>query len=246
MTAAVQVAGAIGMKEEMSMRNNVITSAALLGMSLAASTASANVVLVSLRYDSLAGSYSTATQEFQARAADTATLRSTGAVSRLVGPTGTAQFEPGFVSGPSPADFQINVPAIPTGNPNIRLGVGGTFVATDADGDTISGSVNGTWINGGPGFIYFNGTLTNVIVTPNGAGPANSSFDGTNGGSWGFDLPAPSPYEGAIVQLVFGAPSFFTQDFADRATGVTAQLIPTPGALALLGLGGLLAARRRR
>ncbi|MDX2132766.1 MAG: hypothetical protein SFY69_12020 [Planctomycetota bacterium] len=228
------------------MRTNVISSAVIACVGLSASVANADVVLVSMRYDSLAGSYSTATQEFRARAADSAMLRSTGAVSRLVSPAGTATFQAGFVSGGDPADFDIRIPSIPTGNPNVRLGVNGLFVATDVNGDTISGRVDGRWVNGGPGFIFFNGTLTEVVVTPAGGDVANSTFDGSAAGAWGFDLPAASPYEGAIVQLVFGAPSFFTADFADRATGVTAQLIPSTGALALLGVGGLVMGRRRR
>jgi uncharacterized protein (TIGR03382 family) len=53
-------------------------------------------------------------------------------------------------------------------------------------------------------------------------------------------------FEGAIVNLVFGATDFFQTSFAERATGVTAQIIPAPGAMALLGLGGIVAGRRRR
>jgi hypothetical protein len=52
--------------------------------------------------------------------------------------------------------------------------------------------------------------------------------------------------DGALTQIVFGAGSFFTTDFVNAATGVTAQIVPAPGALALLGLGGLVAGRRRR
>jgi hypothetical protein len=208
-----------------------------------ASTASANVVLATLRYDSLSGNYNAGTQTFNAFAADTGTLRTTGDTARLIGPTpGTASFAPGFVSGVDPADFRLNVTAIPTANPNRRTGAG-TFVATDVDGDTISGSIAGTWIRSS-GFIFFNGALSDVVITPAGAAAVNLSFDGNVGG-WDLDLLAPQPYSGAIVQLVFNAPNFFSQDFTDRATGVTAQLIPTPGTLALAGLAGLIVGRRR-
>lgn len=222
-------------------RTSILAMTAVAGLS---SVASANTVLVSLRYDSLSGSYNSALQEFRAQAVDTAALRTTGAVSRLVPTTGTATFTAGFVSGADAANFDIRVSAIPTGNPLVRTG-SGVFTSTDVDGDFITGVVNGTWYNGGPGFIFFNGTLSNVFLVPSGAAPENGTFDG-NAGSWDMNIPAPQPYEGAIVQLVFGAPNFFLQDFADRATGVTAQLVPAPGALALLGIGGLLAARRRR
>ena len=111
----------------------------------------------------------------------------------------------------------------------------------------ISGQVNGTWI-ATPGYIFFNGYLNNVVITPSAS--EGTSFDGTDGGSWGLNLPSPPPYEGAVVQLVFGGnPStFFANSFQDRATGVTAQLIPTPASIALLGLGTVVVAggRRRR
>lgn len=202
-------------------------------------------VIISGRYDSLGGSFNMGTQMFTAAAVDSATLQTSGAVSRLVAPMATANFQEGFVSGVDPANFAINVTAIPTINPNRRTGTG-TFSSMDVDGDEITGTVTGTWINGGPGFIFFNGTLSNVLIIPAGIGAGNSSFDGTATGSWAFNLGTPAPYEGAIVQLVFGAPSFFTQGFSDRATGVTFQLVPAPGALALMGLGAVAAFRRRR
>ncbi|CAG0967445.1 hypothetical protein PHYC_01061 [Phycisphaerales bacterium] len=226
----------------MNMRATVLAAGAALSL---AAVANADV-LVTLRYDSLAGSYNSALQSFTARAVDTAALRTTGAVSRLVPTAGTATFEAGFVANAgNPADFSLTVSAIPTGNPAIRTGTG-AFVSTDRDGDTISGTISGTWRNGGPGFIFFNGTLSDVVITPAGQTPESMTFDGTAGGSWDLNLPAQPPYEGAIVQLVFGAPNFFFQDFSDRATGMTAQIVPTPGALVLLGIGGLLAGRRRR
>jgi len=226
------------------MRLNVLRSCAIfVGFAgTALSSTALGDVIISGRYDSLAGSYNVGSQLFVAAAVDTATLRSSGAVSRLVAPVSTANFEEGFVSGANPAAFDLSVTAVPTANPNRRTGTG-TFTSIDADGDILTGNIAGTWINGGPGFIYFNGTLNNVIINPAGLG---STFDGTLAGSWGFNLGAATPYEGAIVQLVFGAPSFFTQDFSDRATGVTFQLVPAPGAMVLLGLGTLAAFRRRR
>lgn len=212
----------------------------------AVGSANATVVLVSMRYDSLAGSYDAALQQFSAQAVNTASLQSSGNVSRLVNPTGQALFEPGFVSASNPADFNINVTAVPTANPNRRNGTG-TFASVDRDGDTISGDVSGTWI-ATPGYIFFNGFLTNVTVTPSAS--EGTAFDGTQSGSFGLDFPSPPPYEGAVVQLVFGGtPStFFANSFQDRATGVTAQLVPTPASIALVGLGAVVAVggRRRR
>jgi MYXO-CTERM domain-containing protein len=61
------------------------------------------------------------------------------------------------------------------------------------------------------------------------------------------NLPG-NPLTGAIVNLVFGTsnPGFFVNNFNDFAVGVSGQVVPTPGVLALMGLGGLAAARRRR
>jgi hypothetical protein len=225
------------------MKNVTLMTVAVATLAgVAASTASANVVLASLRYDSLSGNYDATTQSFSAFAVDGPSLRTTGDTSRLIGPTGTATFNPGFVSAANPADFRVDVTAIPTANPNRRTG-SGTFSAIDVDGDTIAGNISGTWIRQN-GFIFFNGALSNVFVTPAGSSAANLTFDGDNG-SWDLNLLAPQPYSGAIVQLVFNAPNFFSSSFSDRATGVTAQLIPTPGALALVGLAGLVATRRR-
>lgn len=228
------------------MRSNSLRIGAIVGVAGATlATTALGDVIISGRYDSLAGSYVSNTQLFTAAAVDTATLRTSGAVSRLIAPVSTANFQEGFVSGADAANFAINVTAIPTINPNRRTGTG-TFSAMDVNGDEIFGQVAGTWINGGPGFIFFNGTLSNVVINPAGGGAVNTTFDGSLAGSWSFALGAPTPYEGAIVQLVFGAPSFFTADFSDRATGVTFQLVPAPGALVLAGLGALAAFRRRR
>jgi hypothetical protein len=229
------------------MSSNVLRSCALLvGFAgCALSSTALGDVIVSGRYDSLAGSYDMGLQMFTAAAVNTAALQTSGAVTRLVAPSSTAVFQAGFVAAADPANFAVNVTAIPTANPNRRTGTG-TFSTIDVDGDEIVGTVAGTWINGGPGFIFFNGTLSNVVINPAGSGVENASFDGTASGSFGFNLGAATPYEGAIVQLVFGAPSFFTQGFDGRATGVTFQLVPAPGAVALMGLGALAAFRRRR
>lgn len=208
------------------------TAAALIGF---AGTANAEV-LVSMTYDDLSGSYNHVAQQFTAAAVDNAFLRSAGDSSRLVGPTGSAHFSPGFVSLADLSNFVLTCSVIPTGV-NTASGTG-TFTATDADGDTVTGDITGVWGRPAPGFIFFNGVLSNVFLN-------GTSFDGSNGGSWDMNLPGDPPYEGALVQLVFGGSTFFTSNFSNRAVGVTAQIIPTPGALALLGIAGVFATRRR-
>lgn len=223
-------------------KNSIVTLAAIAG-GIVASAASADVVLVSMTFDDLAGSYNSGTSVFTAAAVDTTRLRSSGDVSRLVGAEGTAAFSPGFVSQADQGNFVMNVAVGALAMDGTRSGTG-TFTTTDADGDTIVGDINGTWRNLGLGFIAFDGILSQVYVNDNGA--QDGTFNGSNGGAWDLDLPALEPYRGALVQLVLGANGFFSTSFRDRATGVTAQIVPTPGALALAGLGALAAGRRRR
>ena len=125
---------------------------AVVAGSLFASTAQADVVLLSATYDDLAGSYSTVTQTFTAIAVDLPALKSSADVSRLVPGEGNAEFEPGFVSKPDQADFNLSISVGVLNFDGSRNG-SGTFTSTDADGDTITGSINGTWENLGFGFI---------------------------------------------------------------------------------------------
>ena len=227
----------------MSIRNTGIVTLAVIAGGIVASAASADVVLVSMTFDDLAGSYSTGSGLFTATAVDTARLRTSGDVSRLVPAEGTASFSPGFVSQADQGAFNMSVAVGALNFDGTRNG-NGSFTCTDADGDEIVGAINGTWRNLGLGFIAFDGVLSQVFVNDNGA--QDGTFNGSNGGAWDLDLPALEPYRGALVQLVLGANGFFGTSFRDRATGVTAQIVPTPGALALAGLGALAAGRRRR
>lgn len=216
---------------------------AVLAGGLLASTAQADVVLLSATYDDLAGSYSTVTQTFTAIAVDSVALKTSADVSRLVPGEGNAEFEPGFVSKPDQADFALSISVGALNFDGSRNGLG-TFTSTDADGDTITGVIAGTWENLGFGFIAFNGVLSQVFVNDNGI--QDGLFNGSHAGSWDLNLPAAEPYTGALVQLTLGANGFFARNFTNRATGVTAQVIPTPGTAALLGLGGLAMVTRRR
>lgn len=208
-----------------------------------ASTASADVVLT-FGFTDLSGQFTRDNPgpggQFSARAVDNAVLRSAGDVSRIVAPFGTAVYDDGFVSGLDPSDVVLSISVfnvlggpIPTAD-----GIGG-FTITDVDGDTISGDIDGLWLllSGG---VYFNGNLSNVVITSD-----DGSFDGPAGGSVATaDL---GTLEGANTVL-FTNPvgGWWDESFREVSTQFSGELLPTPGAMALLGLGGLVATRRRR
>lgn len=203
-------------------------------------------VIASFSFDDLAGSYSQSSASsgtFSAVAVDNMNLQTSGDASRLIPSEGNAVFEAGFVSGANPADFQITISVNIVGL-NQATGTG-SFTLTDADGDSMTGDISGDWVLVGS-FLAFSGNLSNIFLNDNGA--ADNTFNGTDGSStnWSTAFPGAQPFEGALVNLVFGATNFFSSNFSDRSTGVTAQIVPAPGALALLGLGGMAAARRRR
>lgn len=231
----------------MKMKTRIGAALAIAGAAMCTAAANADVVIATMTYDDLSGRFTQTSGpgfgNFFARAVDTEIIRSSGDVSRHVGVPATAAFPHAFKGGATVADFQIHIDVAQFAS-NMATG-SGTFIATDHDGDTITGDITGTWIGLGAGFIAFNGELSNVFFNDN--GDEDDTFNGIDGA--GFQLSnwgAEQPFIGALVQLTFGAPSFFQGDFDHRATGVTAQILPTPGALALMGLGGIMLRRRRR
>lgn len=221
---------------------------ALVSVAGVASAAQASVIdLASFSYDALAGTYvesSPGVGNFSAVAVDLPGLRSSGTVTRLTPPVATARFPRSFMSNPlrGSSNFNLNLSVNVTGS---GTGTGlGTFRVTDVDGDEIVGTIGGAWAPQGSSFIIFQGALSNVTFVDNGV--QDNLFNGLTGAIQMSPFPALPPFTGALVQLTFGAPSFFNGSFTNRNTAVSAQIIPAPAALAVLGMGGLLAARRRR
>lgn len=195
-------------------------------------------VLLTFGYTDLSGTYSTGTSDFYADAVDAGVLHSAGDVTRIGIPGGTANFDDGFVSRSSFADawIALNVTSIN----NLTADGNGQLELTDDDGDTISADVSGQFINGGIGIYYFNGYLSNVVLS-------GTTFDGTDGGAFDMDLPGAGPYEGALIQLfIDGGSDFFSGDFADVSVQMSGEVIPAPAGIALLLATGALASRRRR
>jgi uncharacterized protein (TIGR03382 family) len=212
--------------------NRLFLSVGVLGLLAGATSASAEVI-ASVTYDDLAGNFVSTGPGmgmFTARAVNTAQLQSTMTASRLVPVQSDAEFASGFVSAADPADIVISI-ATNTGT----LAGNGSFVVTDVDGDTITGNISGSWANLGI-FLAFNGALSNVQFN-------GGTFNG-NLGSFSTLFAGGPPFDGAIVQLTTASGGF--GGINNSTTGGTLQIVPSPGALALLGLGGLAAARRRR
>lgn len=210
------------------------------------SVAQAATTLVSFGYNNLAGTYTAAgvnAGNFSAVAVDQGVggLQTDGSVSRLVPGAGQAKFAAGFMSLPTFAAFSININFVRI---NATSGTGaGSFTATDALGNTVSGNLAGIWSLQPSIGIAFNGGLSNVNITP------NATFTGTDGSStnWNTNLPSAAPYTGALTQLVFNGGAFFTDaSMQNVATQVSGQIVPSTGTLALFGFGGLVAGRRRR
>lgn len=220
------------------------TSAGVLGaaiVGLVASAASAQQSILTFGFDDLNGGYSTASTHFTAVGVDDGVggpLRTIGNVSRLIAPVATAQYDVGTGVGRVGIDLAVSGigPATANGNGGISI--------TDNNGDTLTADISGLFISAGPA-VFFNGTLSNVAFHNN---SGDGSFNGPSGGSFPLTfVPIPPPYTGAIVQLYIGdAGAFFTQSFTGLATNISGAVIPAPGAMALLGLGGLIAGRRRR
>ncbi|MGH7244362.1 MAG: hypothetical protein ACREJD_13200 [Phycisphaerales bacterium] len=211
------------------------------------SVAQAATTLVTFGYNNLQGTYTAAglnAGNFSAIAVDQGVggLQTDGSVSRLVPGAGQSKFAAGFKSLATFADFSINISFARIGATQTGTGAG-SFTATDALGNTVSGSIAGFWSVQATIGIAFNGTLSNVNITP------NATFTGTDGSStnWNTNLPSPAPYTGALTQLIFNGGNFFTDaNLSNVATQVSGQIVPASGSLALFGLGGLVAARRRR
>ncbi len=135
----------------------------------------------------------------------------------------------------------------PSGNvvKNANIGIG---QVNPGDILTVSFSAKGSFADGGVGIAEFfteidgGGTSSSAIL---GGAPLNIQTDITEWTNFSFDvMVGPDASGGVTVQFVSatgGAPNSTAVLFIDNL-----QVVPAPGAAAVLGLGGLMAARRRR
>ncbi len=205
--------------------------------------------LLSFSYDSLAAQYvplTPTTGVFTANAVDVAGLRTVGDFYRPIAPSGNADFPSGFLSDANIANISLTM-NIHTISDTTAAGYG-TLTITDIDGDTFTTPYNcgdpanpdvpGIYLLA-PGFYFMNPSEAPIQITSD-----DGFFNGYNG-SWAVDgLPSQLTFGG--IELIVGAPGWFSVPFSDLAVGVSGQVAPSPAGLAVLLVAMMPAARRRR
>lgn len=229
----------------------VVTSLLIVGSAMSAAAVSANAdIVISFGYQQLAGSFTPGQSNDGTFTAISVSLpnslQSTGFVNREIPTTGSANFAPGFdQNGAGDGEFILQLTL--TNITNTSANASGFFRIRDVGntGDTIGGVVTGVWNLQNPGLPFFSGSLSQVIYANN---SGDGSFDGTGGTGFSMNGLPPNPLSGQIQTLLiyFNVPQSFAGPFSNISTNVQGQLIPTPGALALMGVAGLAASRRRR
>jgi hypothetical protein len=217
------------------MKTTLLTAAVIAG---AAVSASAQTIL-SFGFTDLAGGYNVATGVYSAVGVATPQLSTAGNVNRHIDPVATAMYDPGTAA--NRVSITLTVSNIVGNNAN---GVGSLFIE-DADGDRFVANVSGTFSLTSPA-VFFNAMLSDIGFVP---GPTtNNLFNGPSGGSFPLTFaPAQPPFQGATMLLYFDTPgTFFAQSFENRPTQLQGAVIPAPAAGLALGLGALVAVRRRR
>jgi hypothetical protein len=170
-----------------------------------------------------------------------------GDVYRNMGPAGVANFTAGSWNvGGTLEDFQIAMTI--TGATTTSATGSGTFTLKDIQGDTISGSLSGTWMKlGGNGF--FSGALSNVTYTP----VVDDTFNG-HSGAVSMSFPALQPWDGTLIELTASGAWFTESTGALRSFDVKGGsldstingMLPAPGALVLALCGMMSAAGLKR
>jgi hypothetical protein len=213
-------------------RSIYVAAAALVA---AVGSAASAQTLIDFSYNSASASYNTGSSTLTASAVNSGAIQTSGFVRRFLPTASSANFLPGS------ANFNLSL-AVSGVTPTSATGVG-SLTLTDANGDTITAAVNGTFFNGGSA-VFFNGFLGNIALNNN---SSDGNFDGASGGSFSLNTSGYAPLSGSLVYLELGnAGNFFTSSFATTVTQVSGAIIPAPSALALAALAAPFARRNRR
>lgn len=196
-------------------------------------------------YTDMGANWNVESNTLNVGASETDMLSTSGDVTNYLGAgfPSTALFNSGFADGSTTADSQFNMEL--SNITALSADAAGTFIITDINGDTLSGSYVGTWTNQF-GFGFFDGHVTAAGYGGTEAG--NSVFEGNAGQTFAIPLAA---LEGGLSMMLQMPEWFDSQEgnFIARTTqldGILVNTVPAPGAMALLGLGGVVAGRRRR
>lgn len=210
---------------------------ALLTLAIAGTTAglASGGIVATFGFTEVSASFDLSTGQFMA----VSTPDTSGDVSGFNGGVSTALFGPGFSGGATFASFELSMDITSSDGVSAQAS-NGSFSIVDADGDVLFGSFAGTW-NQISGFAFFSGIVDSAQFD---GSDGDGVFNGPDGGS--FANPS-GMLSGALSMLMFQmGDSLFQSSFENRVASVDGVLVPTPGALAILGAAGLVATRRRR
>lgn len=202
--------------------------------------ATAQDALVTFGFTDLNGSFASTGRNqgiFTATSTTGTTLDTSGDVSR--GGV-TADFDAGTMGAPGTSMFMLSL-AVSNITTTSAFATG-SFEIIDANGDTLSGTVEGSWSFNVFGLAFFNGSTTGVSFTqtPN----SNGAFDGASGGSFGID-DLHGLFDGGL-SVLFLRNNGLRSAFTGVSTQADGLIVPAPASLAGLAVFGITAARRRR
>lgn len=215
---------------------------------MAASTAWADLQIMSFSYDQFVGTYVGTDKGGQFSLA----TASSGASSmdflrRVVEPFGLAMTQ--FDGSHGLADFDVNL-SVANIMGNTAEGAG-DFAMVDVDGDKITAKLEGTWTRLADDWAVFRGVFSDIQITL--VNPAQAWFNGTGGTPVSLDFTRygspPAPMSGAMTQLELNFGRWFTKGDFTASSGGYGQfaIVPAPAAVGLVGIGlGLIAWLKRR
>jgi hypothetical protein len=212
--------------------------AVVAALGLGTGLASAGLV-ASFGFTELNASFSIESGEFSAESDSANGLATTGDVTAYGAGLSTAVYNPGFYTAGTDAYVLFRMDIV-SNDGQTAWAENGRILIVDADGDNLSGTFEGQW-DLRFGFAFFDGQITSALFNDAGDG----LFEGPGGGS--FDTPEGTLVGALSFLMMEMADGLFETSFTGRSASADGMLItPAPGALALVGIGGLIIARRKR